>query len=88
MHPRRRRLLIVLLALGTVGGYASGFASLSRHRHCHGGWREHWGSRWNGPPSGAFDESGTAPTSPAPPASAACEAPLPSQSPAALAGAR
>ena len=27
----RRKLLIALLALGTVGGYASGFASL---RHC------------------------------------------------------
>jgi hypothetical protein len=29
----RRKALIVLLALGTVGGYASGFASL-RWRHC------------------------------------------------------
>jgi len=28
----RRKLLIVLLALGTVGGYASGFASM---RSCH-----------------------------------------------------
>ncbi|MCP3140478.1 hypothetical protein [Pyxidicoccus xibeiensis] len=49
----RRRLLIVLLALGTFGGYASGFASLARHhRHrCHssGGWGERWDShsRWD-----------------------------------------
>jgi hypothetical protein len=27
----KRRILVVLLALGTIGGYASGFASLSRH---------------------------------------------------------
>ncbi|MFO0592201.1 MAG: hypothetical protein U0441_31950 [Polyangiaceae bacterium] len=33
----RRRLLIALLALGTVGGYASGFASL---RHCQSQRRE------------------------------------------------
>ncbi|AEI68760.1 hypothetical protein [Corallococcus macrosporus] len=44
----RRRLLVVLLALGTVGGYASGFASLARHRHhlrhhCHhGAWERGW----------------------------------------------
>jgi len=31
MH-RRQRFLIALLALGTVGGYGLGFASL----HCHG----------------------------------------------------
>jgi hypothetical protein len=32
----RRRILITLLALGTVGGYASGFASLKhRSSHCH-----------------------------------------------------
>jgi hypothetical protein len=29
----RHRLLVVLLALGTVGGYASGFASLSCRAH-------------------------------------------------------
>lgn len=31
----RHRVLIVLLALGTVTGYASGFASLSRRARCH-----------------------------------------------------
>ncbi len=43
----RRRLLIVLLALGTFGGYASGFASVARHRrHCQAGeGSERWGSR-------------------------------------------
>ncbi len=49
----RRRLLIVLLTLGTVGGYASGFASVARHRshmrhHCHqGSWEQ--GRSPNGP---------------------------------------
>ena len=28
----KRKLLIVLLGLGTIGGFASGFASM----HCHG----------------------------------------------------
>lgn len=28
----QRRLLVVLLALGTLGGYAAGFASLNCHR--------------------------------------------------------
>lgn len=38
----RHRLLVVLLAAGAIGGYASGFASLSRHhRSCH---RGDWGS--------------------------------------------
>jgi hypothetical protein len=30
----RRRILIVLLALGTVGGYSSGVASLRYRSHC------------------------------------------------------
>ena len=30
----RRRVLIVLLALGTVGGYSSGIASLRYRSHC------------------------------------------------------
>ena len=30
----RRKALIVLLALGTVGGYASGFASMRHWREC------------------------------------------------------
>lgn len=29
----KRKLLIVALSLGTVGGFASGFASLRCHRH-------------------------------------------------------
>ena len=46
----RRRMLIALLALGTVGGYASGIAStVYRYRHgyyghgsggCHRSWRQ------------------------------------------------
>jgi hypothetical protein len=37
----RRRILITLLALGTVGGYASGFASLKyRSSHCRRAWME------------------------------------------------
>ncbi|MCE9667853.1 hypothetical protein LY474_08530 [Myxococcus stipitatus] len=76
LHPYRRRLLIVLLALGTVGGYASGFASLARHRHCPaGGWREHWGARGPQGPGGL-------PTSSTPPASVTAEAPLSTWTPA------
>jgi hypothetical protein len=36
----RRRILVVLLALGTVGGYASGFSSLRHHAQCHRAWME------------------------------------------------
>jgi hypothetical protein len=36
----RRRLLIVLLALGTVGGYASGFSSLHHRAQCRRAWME------------------------------------------------
>jgi hypothetical protein len=36
----RRRIVIALLALGTVGGYASGFASLRYRSHCRSGWGE------------------------------------------------
>jgi hypothetical protein len=36
----RRRVLVVLLALGTVGGYASGIASLRYRSKCHRGWTE------------------------------------------------
>lgn len=46
----RRRLLIVLLALGTVGGYSSGFASIARHRYrCHASSdaKERWQHRWD-----------------------------------------
>lgn len=37
----RRNLLIVLLALGTVGGFASGFAHLNGWRH-HGHHARSW----------------------------------------------
>ncbi len=36
MRPRRtlrERMLILLLALGTVGGFAGGIASIHRHHH-------------------------------------------------------
>ena len=36
----RRRIVIALLALGTVGGYTSGFASLRYRSHCRHGWGE------------------------------------------------
>ena len=36
----RRRILMVLLALGVVGGYGAGLASCAHHAHrCHAGWR-------------------------------------------------
>jgi hypothetical protein len=34
MHPLKRRILIVVLAIGTVAGYSAGFRSM---RHCRGG---------------------------------------------------
>jgi hypothetical protein len=40
----RRNLLIVVLALGTVLGYASGFAHLRGHRH--GNWHGGHGRTW------------------------------------------
>lgn len=33
----KRKLLIIALSLGTVGGFASGFMSL----RCHGRWKRH-----------------------------------------------
>ena len=73
-----RRLLIVLLALGTFGGYASGFASMASHNRyrCHGGgWDQRWDSRgprqsWDSHgPRGAASPAATpeAPASPAEP---------------------
>ncbi len=38
---RRRRLAIVLLTLGTIGGYASGIASLHRCRSHRAAWEAH-----------------------------------------------
>ncbi len=57
----RRRLLIVLLALGTVGGYASGFASMARRARCHS-----W-SRGMTPPPGPTWAPGAQDASPAAP---------------------
>ncbi|HZI11059.1 MAG TPA: hypothetical protein VE153_11775, partial [Myxococcus sp.] len=66
------RLLIVLLALGTFGGYASGFASMARHHRyrCHGGgWDQRWDSRWDSRgPRQSWDSHG--PRGAAPPAAA------------------
>lgn len=67
----RRRLLIVLLALGTVGGYTSGFASLARRHHrCHSGaWGERWESRWDSRgPRGSWEPRSSTPAA-EPPAS-------------------
>jgi hypothetical protein len=41
----RRRLVIALLALGTIGGYASGFASLRHHSECRRAWMEEHASQ-------------------------------------------
>ncbi|NTX12280.1 hypothetical protein HUA76_15890 [Myxococcus sp. CA056] len=73
----RRRLLIVLLALGTFGGYASGFASIARHRrHCHaGGWAERWDSR--GPWGNSPTFHSAAPAQPESPSSSTAQAPAP-----------
>jgi hypothetical protein len=37
----RRRIAIVLLAIGTVGGFASGFASLHHCRTHRKAWEQH-----------------------------------------------
>lgn len=58
----RRRILIVLLALGTVGGYASGFASLRHRSHCRRAWMEERASQ-TCPPCSARAEAPT-PASP------------------------
>lgn len=74
----RRRLLIVLLAMGTIGGYASGFASMSRHHRyrCHGGsWGERWDSRWDSRGPRESWESSRAPRWSAPPGAAPAPAP-------------
>jgi hypothetical protein len=40
----RRRIVMVLLALGAIFGFGSGFAHLAGHHH-HGGWRGDWCGR-------------------------------------------
>ncbi|WP_257455404.1 hypothetical protein [Archangium lipolyticum] len=60
----RRRALIVLLAIGTLAGYSSGFASLYRwHRYGHGrghGWscHHHGHSQAQAPVTGTPGEPG------------------------------
>jgi hypothetical protein len=66
----RRRFVIALLALGTVGGYASGFASLRYRSHCRSAWNEDRAASACAPCSGSTQ-------APAPP-SASAEAPSPS----------
>jgi hypothetical protein len=36
----RRRILVVLFALGTIGGFGSGFASLRNRSQCRRAWME------------------------------------------------
>jgi hypothetical protein len=43
----RRRILIVLLAIGTVAGYASGFRSMRHCRNYERGWNHHGMSGMN-----------------------------------------
>jgi hypothetical protein len=37
----KRRILVALLALGTIGGFASGVASVVHHRHHREAWERH-----------------------------------------------
>jgi hypothetical protein len=64
----RRRIIIGLLALGTVGGYASGFASLRYRSHCRSAWTE----------QRAYSHCAPCPGSTQAPASPSAEAPTPS----------
>ncbi|WP_157231768.1 hypothetical protein [Hyalangium minutum] len=64
----RRRIVIVLLALGTVGGYVSGFTSLRSRSHCRRAWMEERASTTCAP----------CPSSPQAPTTASAEAPTPS----------
>lgn len=66
----RRRFVIALLALGTVGGYASGFSSLRHRSHCRSSWSEDRSYSACAPCPGNLQ-------SPAPPSTSA-EAPSPS----------
>ena len=64
----RRRIVIALLALGTVGGYASGFASLRYRSSCRHAWTE----------DRSVSASSPCPGSAQAPASPSAEAPPPS----------
>lgn len=66
----RRRILITLLALGTIGGYTSGFASLRyRSSQCRRAWMEQRTAQTCAPCPSSLE-------APAPPSSA--ESPTPS----------
>ncbi len=43
----RRRILIALLALGTVGGYAAGFAHIHHSCNAQGDWHGRYGNHSN-----------------------------------------
>ncbi len=58
----RRRILIVLLALGTIGGYSSGIASLRYRSHCRKAWKESRTSHTYAPYAGS--QQAPAPSSP------------------------
>ena len=81
----RRRLLVVLLALGTVGGYSSGFASVARHRYrCHASsdsaerWEHRGEHRWESRgPRESWEPRGPRGSAPPP-----AEVPVPAVSPA------
>jgi hypothetical protein len=66
----RRRALIFLLALGTLAGYSSGFASLYRwHRYGHGrgpGWSCHHGRSFESEPRPQAQAQAQAPVTDAP----------------------
>lgn len=61
----RRRIVIALLALGTVGGYASGFASLRYRSHCRSAWNEDRAASACAPCPGST-QSSTTPSAEAP----------------------
>lgn len=74
---RRFRFLAVLFALGTVGGYASGFSSLRHHSECRRAWMEERAPQTCAP-CPAVTVVTPAPTRIEAPAPARAEAPAPS----------
>jgi hypothetical protein len=66
-----RRPLMVLLSLGVVFGFGSGFASVARHLHggggCHAGSHGQWGERWGDRDWRGSDELRRSEAPPAPP---------------------
>ncbi|HYH96182.1 hypothetical protein [Hyalangium sp.] len=63
----RRRILIAMLTLGTIGGYASGFSSLRHRSQCRRAWMEQRASPTCAPcPGGAQTPASASPEAPAP----------------------